>query len=67
MTDEQIWLLKYGRGWIPWYELLEGPVGDQEVDPLHSRLLDAGRIEVAKNTMRVRLKPKKVENEFIRV
>lgn len=66
MTDEQIWLLRFGRGWIAWYELVDGPVGEQIVDALHTRLLDGGKIEVDKNTMRVRLKPKR-ENEFIRV
>ena len=65
MTDEQIWLLKYGSDWVPWYELLHGPVGEQEVDPIHSRLLDAGKMEIDKNTMRVRLKREK--NEPIRV
>lgn len=56
MTDEQIWLLKYGRGWVPWYELVDGQVGGQEVDPVHTRLVDAGKIEVDKKQMRVRLK-----------
>jgi len=56
MTDEQIWLLKYGRGWVPWYELVSGPVGEQEVDPLHTRLLDAGKMQVDKNKLQVRLK-----------
>ena len=58
MTDEQIWLLKYGSGWVPWYELVDGPLGEQEVDPLHVRLVDAGKIEVDKKQMRVRLKEK---------
>lgn len=66
MTDEQIWLLKYGRGWVPWYELMDGPTGEQEVDSTHTRLLDAGKMEINKNTMCVRLKPK-TENEPIRV
>lgn len=65
MTDEQVWLLKYGSNWVPWYELVDGPVGEQEVDPIHSRLLDAGKMEIDKNTMRVRLKREK--NESIRV
>jgi hypothetical protein len=65
MTDEHIWLLKYGSGWVPWYELVSGPVGEQEVDSTHSRLLDAGKLEIDKNTMRVRLKREK--NELIRV
>jgi hypothetical protein len=62
MTDEQIWLLKYGRGWVPWYDLMYGPTGEQEVDPIHTRLLEAGKVEINKNTMCVRLKPKR-ENE----
>ena len=57
MTDEHIWLLKYGRGWVSWYELLNGAVGEQEVDPIHRRLVEAGGIEIDKNKMRVRLKP----------
>lgn len=56
MKDEHIWLLKYGRGWVPWFELLEGAVGEQEVDPIHERLVQAGVVEIDKNTMRVRLK-----------
>lgn len=59
VTDEQVWLLKYGRGWVPWYELLDGPVGEQEVDPIHERLVQAGRVEIDKNAMRVRLKEAK--------
>lgn len=58
MKDEHIWLLKYGRGWVPWFELLEGDVGEQEVDPIHERLVQAGVVEIDKKTMRVRLKPK---------
>ena len=66
MTDEQMWLLKYGRGWVPWYELVDGPVGEQEVDPLHTRLTEAGRLEINQNTMCVRLKPKE-QNESVSV
>ena len=66
MTDEQIWLLKYGRGWVPWYELVDGSVGEQDVDPVYERLVAAGRIETAVRTMSVRLKPKE-EDESIRV
>jgi hypothetical protein len=65
VTDEQIWLLKYGRGWVSWYELLDGPIGEQEVDSLHTRLLEAGKIQIDKNKLRVRLKEK--TNEPIRV
>lgn len=59
MTDEQIWLLKYGRGWVPWYELISGPVGEQEVDVIHQRLLEEGKVELDKKSMRVRLKETK--------
>lgn len=66
MTDEQIWLLKYGRGWVPWYELLNGPVGEQEVDPIHERLVAAGKVELDTKAMRVRLKLKE-ENDVRRI
>lgn len=66
MTDEQIWLLKYGRGWVPWYEIVDGPVGEQDVDPVYERLIDARRLEIDNNRMQVRLKPKE-EDESIRV
>lgn len=59
MTDEQIWLLRYGRGWVPWYELIDGPVGEQKIDVLHERLTDAGKLEVDRTKMRVRLKENK--------
>ena len=66
MTDEHIWLLKYGRGWVPWFELIEGSVGEQKVDPIHERLVAADKIEIDKRAMRVRLKTKE-ENELIRI
>lgn len=59
IPDEQLWLLKYGRGWVAWYELVDGPVGEQDVDPLHTRLLEAGKIEIDRNRLRVRLKEQK--------
>lgn len=59
IPDEQRWLLKYGRGWVAWYELMDGPVGEQDVDPLHTRLLEAGKMEIDKNRLRVRLKEQK--------
>jgi hypothetical protein len=62
MTDEQIWLLKYGRGWVSWYELVYGPAGNVTVDPIHTRLVDAGGIEIDKERMRVRLKTKEEVN-----
>lgn len=58
MTDEQIWLLRFGRGWIPWYELVDGPVGEQQVDALHTRLTEAGKLEIDRKQMCVRLKSK---------
>lgn len=64
VTDEQKWLLRYGRGWVQWFELMEGPVGEQEVDPIHTRLVDAGKIEIDKHKMRVRLKEKNEPSEL---
>ena len=58
ITDEQKWLLKYGRGWVPWFELLDGPVGEQEIDPIHERLLAAGKVKLDKKKMRVKLELK---------
>lgn len=59
ISDEQRWLLKYGRDWVAWYELMDGPVGEQDVDPLHTRLLEAGKMEIDRNRLRVRLKEQK--------
>ena len=64
MTDEQRWLLIYGRQEVPWYELITGPVGGQLADPLFERLRDAGKLEADISRMTVRLKE---ENESIRV
>lgn len=56
MTDEQKWLVLFGSGWVPWYAVVDGPPGDQEVNPLHTRLVAAGKMEIDKNRMVVRLK-----------
>ncbi len=56
MTDEQKWLVLFGSGWVPWYVILDGPPGDQKVNPLHARLTAAGKMEIDKNRMVVRLK-----------
>ena len=62
MTDEQIWLLKYGRGWVPWYEMVDDPLSGHELDPLYTRLMEVGKMEMEtqfdRNTMRIRLKEK---------
>ena len=49
---------------MQWFELMEGPVGEQEVDPIHTRLVDAGKIEIDKHKMRVRLKEKNEPSEL---
>jgi hypothetical protein len=28
MTDEQIWLLRFGGGWVDWWELADESGGD---------------------------------------
>lgn len=56
MTDEQKWLVLFGSGWVPWYAVVDGLPGDQEVNPIHTRLVEAGKMEIDKNRMVVRLK-----------
>ena len=56
MTDEQKWLVLFGSGWVPWYAVVDGPPGDQEVNPIHTRLVEAGKMEIDKNKMVVRWK-----------
>ena len=56
MTDEQKWLVLFGSGWVPWYAVVDGPPGDQEVNPIHTRLVEAAKKEIDKNRMGVRLK-----------
>jgi hypothetical protein len=64
MTDEQKWLLIYGRQEVPWYKVITGLTGEQITDPLFERLRDAGKLKADINRMTVRLKE---ENESIRV
>lgn len=64
MTDEQKWLLIYGRQEVPWYKVITGLTGEQITDPLFARLRDAGKLKADINRMTVRLKE---ENESIRV
>jgi len=56
MKVEDIWLLRFGRGWIPWYELAD--VTKEDVDPLLERMHEAGLLETDHNLLCVRLKPK---------
>jgi len=65
MTPEQIWLLKYGRGWIHWYELADED-GD-DVDDLLERMHEARLLKTDSNRMCVRLKTEKERDESIRV
>lgn len=64
MTDEQKWLLIYGRQEVPWYKVITGLTGEQITDPLFARLRDAGKLKADIGRMTVRLKE---ENESIRV
>lgn len=64
MTDEQLWLLRYGRGWVDWWELAS-ETGD-DLSSLAERMHDARLLESDHARLRVRLKPKE-ENESIRV
>lgn len=50
MTDEGIWLLLFGRGWVS-IEVIE-----DEHDDVFSRLAKAKKLEVDKSTLCVRLK-----------
>lgn len=65
MTPEQIWLLKYGRGWVHWYELADAHGGG--VDPLVERMYEAQLLKPDHNRMCVRLKTEKERDESIRV
>ena len=65
MTPEQIWLLKYGRGWVDWWEL-EDKDGNG-LDALFERLGDEGKLKSDPNGLRVRLKTEKERDELIRV
>ena len=57
MTDEQKWLLIFGRGWVA-LEVVE------EHDPIFSRLAKDKKLDVDQSFECVRLKP---QNEPIRV
>jgi hypothetical protein len=63
MTDEQIWLLRFGRGWVDWWELEDV---EDSVDPLFERLTDAGKLEMDAESLRIKLRSKE-EDESIRV
>ena len=64
MTDEQIWLLQFGRRWVDWWELANAE--DTDISPLCERMHEAGMLESDHRRLRVRLKPKE-EDESIRV
>jgi len=65
MTPEQIWLLKYGRGWVHWYELADET--GNEVDDLVDRMHEARLLKTDNNRMCVRLKTEKERDEPIRI
>jgi hypothetical protein len=65
VTPEQIWLLKYGRGWVHWYELADDD--GTGVDRLLERMHEAQLLKTDSNRMCVRLKTEKERNELIRV
>lgn len=50
MTDEGIWLLLFGRGWVA-FEFIE-----EKYDDVFTRLSKANKLEVDKNLECVRLK-----------
>lgn len=64
MTDEQIWLLKYGSRWVDWWELANAD--ETGVDALCERLHEGNKLERDHKKLRVRLKPKE-KDESIRV
>ena len=64
MTDEQKWLLVFGRGWHP-YEAIEDAQG--EIVEVFRRMSAAGKLEGNPSTYEVRLRAPKEENESIRV
>jgi hypothetical protein len=61
MKDEDIWLVRFGSGWIDWWELENEDSG--EVIPIFDRMIEAGKLETSMESLKVRLKP----NEPIRV
>jgi hypothetical protein len=58
MTDEQIWLLLHGSGWIKLW------VKRENFDSIFGRLMKDGKLELSEDLKCVRLKE---ENESIRV
>ena len=60
MTDEQIWLLRFGRGWVNWWELADES-GD-DINPVAERMHEAQMLEKDTNSLRVRLRPKEEMN-----
>ena len=60
MTDEQIWLLRFGRGWVDWWELADE--SNEDIDPIAERMHNAGMLRSDRSTMRVRLKTKEEMN-----
>lgn len=64
MTDEQIWLLQFGRGWVPWYEL--SLYDSEEFNERAMRMHKAGQLQGDASRMMVRLKPQE-EDATIRV
>lgn len=64
MTDEQIWLLRFGRGWVDWWELADNS-GEGTI-MLYERLIAQGKLEMDATAVKIRLKAKE-ENESIRV
>lgn len=66
MTDEQIWLLRFGRGWVGWWELADESGGD--IAPIAERMHEAQMLAKDVNSLRVRLKTKEEMNhEPIRI
>jgi len=60
MTDEQIWLLRFGRGWVDWWELANES-GD-DISSLAERMHEAQMLEKNIKSLRVRLKTKEEMN-----
>jgi len=52
MSDEYIWLLLFGTGWVDLWELVE------KYNPVFVRLSEADKLEMDENLERVRLKEK---------
>jgi hypothetical protein len=65
MTDEQIWLLQFGRGWVAWYELANET--EDDVTDLLERMHEARLLKTDSNRMCVRLKTEKEKDEPIRI